>query len=98
MFDLAAVQAALQAQKLDGWLLYDFRNLNVLAARVVGLTGPTKSRRWAYFVPARGEPKKLVHRIEPAALDHLPGTDKTVYLSWQEFEAGLAAMTKPKDG
>jgi Xaa-Pro aminopeptidase len=49
------------------------------------------SRRFFYFVPARGEPQKLVHRIEPGALDHLPG-GKTVYLRWQELEAGLASM------
>jgi Xaa-Pro aminopeptidase len=91
MFDLAAIQSAVREQNLDGWLLYDFRQLNVLAARVVG-TSPKLSRRWAYFVPASGKPKKLVHVIEPAALDHLPGEDKTVYLKWQEFEAGIGHM------
>jgi len=51
MFDLTAVQAALREQKFDGWLLYDFRGLNILAARVTG-TSPKLSRRWAYFIPA----------------------------------------------
>ena len=92
MFDLPAVQAALREQQLDGWLLYDFRGLNVLAARVAGTADAHRSRRWAYYVPATGEPKKLAHRIESAALDHLPGADKTVYLSWQQFEAGLAHL------
>src|SRR5262249_61815688 len=36
-------------------------------------------------------PQKLVHRIEPFALDHLPGT-KHVYLRWQELEAGVAKL------
>jgi Xaa-Pro dipeptidase len=93
MFDLAAVQAALRSFHLDGWLLYDFRGLNVLARRVVGLPENLfLSRRWFYFVPANGEPHKLVHRIEPGALDHLPGPKQT-YLKWQELEAGLAALT-----
>ena len=35
MFDLKAVQSALQEFGLDGWLLYDFRGLNVLATRVL---------------------------------------------------------------
>src|SRR5919201_4436957 len=92
MFDLAAVQAALREQKLDGWLLYDFRGLNVLARRIVGLPEDKfLSRRWFYFVPARGEPRKLVHRIEAGALDHLPGP-ATVYLRWQELEAGVGAL------
>jgi Xaa-Pro dipeptidase len=92
MFDLPAVQAALREEGVDGWLLYDFRGLNVLARRVVQMPeGSMLSRRWFYFVPAQGEPRKLVHRIESGALDHLPGA-KTVYLRWQELEAGVAAL------
>lgn len=93
MFDLAAVQSAIRAAQFDGWLLYDFRGINNLALRVVGL--PEKkllSRRWFYFVPANGEPKKLVHAIEPASLDGLPGSNKTVYRRWQELEAGVGAL------
>src|SRR5713101_7496970 len=90
MFDLTAIQKALQGFGFDGWLLYDFRGLNVLARRVVGLSDePMLSRRWFYLVPARGEPRKLVHRIEPHALDNLPGIQKS-YLRWQELEAGVA--------
>ncbi len=92
MFDLTAVQDTLQEFGLDGWLLYDFRGSNVLARRVLGLDHkPTGTRRSFYFIPARGTPRKLVHRIETAALDDLPGT-KTVYLPWQQLEAGVADM------
>jgi Xaa-Pro aminopeptidase len=92
MFDLAAIQAALRAQGLDGWLLYDFRGSNILARRILKFAdGTMGSRRWMYFIPATGQPRKLVHRIESGALDHLPG-DKTVYLKWQEFEAGVAGL------
>src|SRR5262249_47693340 len=92
MFDLAAVQAAVRDLGLDGWLLYDFRSLNVLARRVIGLAPDQMlSRRWFYFVPAEGEPRKLVHRIEPHALDHVPGPHR-LYLRWQELEAGVAAL------
>jgi Xaa-Pro dipeptidase len=94
MFELAAVQAALQEQRLDGWLLYDFRGLNVLARRVVGFPSDVfLSRRWFYFVPAKGEPRKLVHKIEPHALDFLPGAHQT-YLRWQELEAGVGQLVK----
>src|SRR5438445_8293575 len=92
MFDLSAVQTAVQNLGFDGWLLYDFRGLNVLARRVIGLGDEVMvSRRWFYYVPARGEPRKLVHRIEPHALDHLPGTGQT-YLRWQELETGVASL------
>ncbi|QJX00204.1 M24 family metallopeptidase [Frigoriglobus tundricola] len=90
MFDLSAVQAAIREAGCDGWLLYDFRGQNLLAQRVAGVA-PKLSRRWFYFVPATGEPKKLAHAIEPAALDHLPGS-KIVYRRWQELEAGVGAL------
>jgi Xaa-Pro dipeptidase len=92
MFDLSAVQTALQQLHLDGWLLYDFRGLNVLARRVLDLgSDAILSRRWFYFVPARGEPRKLVHCIEPHALDGVPGAAQA-YLRWQELEAGVQAL------
>ncbi|MCS7045460.1 MAG: M24 family metallopeptidase [Gemmataceae bacterium] len=94
MFDLATVQTALREQHLDGWLLYDFRGANVLARRIVGLPADLfLSRRWFYYVPAQGPPRKLVHRIEPAALDFLPGS-KEIYLSWQELEAGVERLVR----
>lgn len=94
MFDFEAVQAALREFSLDGWLLYDFRGTNVLACRVLGIPEESiGSRRWFYVIPADGEPHKLVHRIESGALDHLPG-EKTVYLRWQELEAGVAKLVE----
>lgn len=92
MIDLPAIQAAIARAGLDGWLLYDFRGQNVLACRVVKLPADKfLSRRWMYFIPASGVPRKLVHRIEPHALDHLPGT-ATAYNTWQLFEQGVAHL------
>jgi Xaa-Pro aminopeptidase len=92
MFDLPQIKSALQRFNVDGWLIYDFRGSNLLARRVVGFPDDQMgSRRWFYFIPANGTPRKLVHRIESAALDHLPG-NKTVYLKWQELEAGVAQL------
>ncbi len=94
MFDLSAVQAALRDFGFDGWLLYDFRGLNVLARRVLGMPSTAMlSRRWFYFIPAQGEPRKLVHRIEPASLAAYPGSTR-IYLRWQELEAGVAELVK----
>ncbi len=92
MIDISAIQTALNDFGIDGWLLYDFRGSNVLAQRVLGLApSEVGSRRYAYCIPARGEPRKLVHRIEEGALSALPGS-KTVYLRWQEFEKGLGHL------
>ncbi len=97
MFDLPAIQQALQQFGLDGWLLYDFRGSNQLARRIMQLTDDSMgSRRCAYGIPAKGTPVRIVHRIEDSALDHLPG-EKQIYLRWQEFEGALESFLNGKD-
>lgn len=91
-FQLNSIQNSIQEFGFDGWLLYDFRGLNALALKVLGISEADKgSRRFFYFIPAQGEPVKLVHRIESSALDHLLGK-KIVYLTWQELHEGLREM------
>ena len=87
--DLQAIQHALRSQGVDGWLLCDFRNRDYLAYRVLGLNfEKMSSRRWYYYIPARGEPKKLVSAVEPHRLDELPGSTK-IYLSWEELHESI---------
>lgn len=82
--DLQAIQKALQEARYDGWLFYDFHNRDSIGARVLQMdTRRFASRRWFYFIPAQGEPSKLVHKIEPWRCDHLPGK-KYVYLPWEQ--------------
>lgn len=92
-FDVEAVQQALKAEGLDGWLLYDFHGSNPIAARLAGTTDGVKmtTRRWFYLVPATGEPKGLVHAIERRTLDALPG-QKTAYAGRQQLDAGLTGL------
>ena len=90
--NLHEIQAALRDQHVDGWLFYDHHNRDPLAARILGLPENAHvTRRWYYFVPAKGEPRKLVHRIESGRLDSLPGS-KAVYSSWQELESQLSTL------
>lgn len=94
MPDIPAIQAALRQFGFDAWLLGDFRGSNVLARRILGIPDDAMgSRRWHYLIPATGEPQKLVHRIESAMLDHLPG-QKTIYLKWQEWDAGVTSLAR----
>ena len=73
-FDLEAVQAAIQDAEFDGWLFYDFRGSDPIARSILRLPRDLHAtRRWFYFVPARGEPVRLVHGIEPRNLDSVPG-------------------------
>jgi Xaa-Pro dipeptidase len=73
------VQKDLRAAKLGGWLFYDFRGRDPIALRVLELPASMRTRRWFYFIPAKGTPKKLVHKIETHALATLPG--ETLYFS-----------------
>ena len=90
--NLDAIQSALRDAGFDGWLFYDHHHRDPIAERILGLDPKAHiTRRWYYFVPATGEPRKLVHRIEQGRLDTLPGA-KGLYSSWQELHAGLEAM------
>jgi Xaa-Pro dipeptidase len=87
--ELRAIQAVLREMKLDGWLLADFHNRDPISYRVLGLDiRKITSRRWFYYIPSRGEPVRLAHRVEPAKLDGLPG-EKVMYLAWKELHASL---------
>jgi Xaa-Pro aminopeptidase len=71
--DITGIQSDLRAAKLDGWLFYDFRGRDPIAQHVLNLPEGMRTRRWFYFVPAKGTPKKLVHKIESQSLAALPG-------------------------
>ncbi len=88
--DLAAIQEALRASGLDGWLLYDFHGSNPIAGQLTGVAGSAHmtTRRWYYLIPAQGAPRGLVHAIERHNLDHLPG-ETTVYAGRQQLDSGL---------
>jgi Xaa-Pro dipeptidase len=89
--DLTAIQRALTAAGLDGWLLYDFRGLNPIARRIVGFdTRQSATRRWFYLIPAKGDPIGLVHAIEKQSLGAAPG-GRRIYRSWRELESHLGA-------
>ena len=89
---LEPMQAAIREAGFDGWLFYDHHHRDPIAGRILGLDEKAHvTRRWYYFVPAEGEPRKLAHRIEQGRLDTLPG-EKGLYSSWQELARGLEAM------
>ena len=80
--DIPSMQSDLRAAKLDGWLFYDFRGRDPIAQRILELPEGMRTRRWFYFVPAKGRPKKLVHKIETQSLAALPG--ETLYYAGQD--------------
>ena len=90
--NIEAIQASLREAGCDGWLFCDHHHRDPIACRMLGLDPKAHiTRRWFYFVPAAGEPRKLVHRIEQFRLDGLDGP-KALYASWQELAAGLETL------
>lgn len=86
------IQAALDEAGLDGWLFAAFQHNDPISLDLLGLGGDKLvTRRCYYLVPRRGEPRKLVHALEPAMLDGLPG-GRASYLRWQEHRAALGEL------
>jgi Xaa-Pro dipeptidase len=88
-FQLSELQNDIRAAKLDGWLFYDFRGRDPIAHRILNLPHGMRTRRWFYFVPAKGTPRKLVHKIETESLAAVPG-ETLYYAGYDELRKNLA--------
>src|SRR5688572_7446083 len=94
---IAEIQSALKKEKLDGWLFYDFRGSDILTPRILKTERLGGSRRWFYYIPATGEPVKVVHAIEPDQIDVLPGK-KLIYREWSLLKSQVKAAMGPRKG
>lgn len=93
--DLQRIQTEIGRQSYNGWLFYDFRNRDKLAYDILGLEfHKFTTRRWFYFIPAQGEPTKIVSAVEAGKLDSLPGR-KIVYRSWPQLHMALKNTLTP---
>jgi Xaa-Pro dipeptidase len=90
---IPAIQSALAEAGLDGWFFACFQLNDPVGLDLLGLSGEGRlvTRRCYYLIPREGEPKKLVHDLEPAMLDHLPGT-KSSYTTWQKNREELTKL------
>lgn len=88
--DWHPVHAELQAQRCDGWLVFDFRNNNPVLARILG-TRAHLTRRVYWFLPRNAEPRVLCHRIDQDAFVKL-GIEHTTYATWNELPAKIREL------
>lgn len=92
MAKIEDIQAALRRHSIDAWLFCDHHHRDATSYRILGLPESLMvSRRWFYFIPAEGDPVKLLHRIEPFHLDSLPGKKRT-YAARQELVDNLSEI------
>ncbi len=91
---LPGLQAALTEAGLDGWLLYDFRGLNPVAASLLGMHGMVTRRIFAW-IPAQGTPVAITHAIEQGPWVDWPAEwEKLIYVSWRALEEALPPLVK----
>jgi len=85
-------QEFLQEMKADGWLLADFHRNNPLAHLFLEIPPELHlTRRFFYWIPAKGDPVRIVHAIEPFSLASWPGEER-IYLSWQSLRKEIGAV------
>ena len=89
------IQSALAEAGADGWFFACFQRNDPIGLDLLGLNDENKliTRRCYYVIPREGEPRKLVHGLEPAMLDHLPGP-KAVYTTWQKHREEFALANR----
>jgi len=93
---VASLQSALRDAGYDGWLLYDFRGINAIAAGLVGIKGFV-SRRWFVWIPAKGTPVAITHVIEQTPWTDWPAAwENRQYSAWPMLEAEVARCVKGK--
>lgn len=90
--DFAALRAALAEMGADGWLLFDFRSVNPIAARVLDVHG-MGTRRYFVLLPRSGTPVAVAHKIELMTFDGFPG-EVRAYASWKELNAALEPLVR----
>jgi len=89
---IESIQQALTETGADGWLFSCFQGNDPISLEMLGLAEKQLvSRRCYYLVPRNGAPRRLVHRLEPWMLDHLPG-EKTTYMTWEEHHEGMKTL------
>src|SRR2546423_2044675 len=91
-FHFAALTDALAALGADGWLVYDFRKVTLVAERILGPTG-MGTRRLFVLLPRAGRPIAVAHRIELQPLAGFPGEVRP-YGSWRELHGHLGTLVR----
>ena len=88
---ITEIQRELAALGLDAWLLYDFRGINPISQNVAGLADAHITRRWFCLIPAHGEPRWLVHKIETSNFVGVQGS-VALYAGWEELNEQMRAL------
>ncbi len=84
----ADVQAYMRDQRIDGWLVYDFRGSNAVLPRLLPPGERHTTRRAFLFIPASGETVILHSPLDDQYFVGLPATCER-FGGWQELQSLL---------
>jgi len=94
--DLPRLQPLISAEGVDGWLLFDFRGRNPIAAAVLG-PEVVGSRRVYVLIPPAGRPIALVHAVDAELWRAWPAEwPKRVWVTREELTTELGALVRGK--
>ena len=92
--EIQKIQNLLREFQMNGWLFTDFQGHDYITKEFLELGDRFCTRRLFYFIPAEGEPVKLLSVIEPLLLDHLPG-EKRLYRGIEGQKQELSKIFHP---
>ncbi len=90
MYDLDRMRAQMREERIDAWLMADFRGNNPVLWQALGRRVET-TRRLFLCVPQRGEPWLLVHQVDRTLFADM-GIALEPYIGWEELRARLAGL------
>jgi Xaa-Pro dipeptidase len=106
---LASLQTFMREQRIDAWLLYDFKLNNPVVARMLegalvasgsakpGEARPHLTRRVFWLIPAHGEPRILCHRIDDQDFVKAKLGHET-YDGWRDLRPKVAELIESSGG
>lgn len=77
-------------QRIDAWLVYDFRNSNAVLARIFGKKLHLTRRVW-WLLPQSGPPTVLCSVIDESSFV-AAGIPAATYVGWADMQVKVAAM------
>jgi Xaa-Pro dipeptidase len=91
---IGSVQRILKERQLDGWLIYDYRGSNRAGRAALGIPPDAHlTRRWLYWIPAKGDPTLIVSPLDAQLLNLLVG-QLSLYNGRREFVAQLGHLLR----
>ena len=89
---LRNAQKHLSSEEIDGWLLYDYRGMNLLFADTVGAIANVTRPCWLW-VPVAGAPKLLVSYVDQGRFGHL-GIETLLWVSRSQMRDRLLELLR----